>query len=448
FSGGDGKLIDGGTLNANAATLLYDFDSTLETNLNQAGYTGFIVNSPLNDPKWNNVNGYSFTVKKEAFGSAGFGGVTIFDQHNSPAKTGGSNSYIPEVVGGVSTNTAIVTATLNGNTVVAVDDASVEIKEAGSTPNGTTVTGANLYELFGKPTSMTFTYIGGSLVSTGGKDSDGNGFGDQDGKAKLDKGAPDNDSTAYIVVSQTDNVSDIKDGSKKVYFAGTIQIGQSFTASLGFLNEDKFENDTRILIFEDENAFIAGANPLQVSVYKTDGSQPITLGDKVAGFELVEYQGQTGHYENPNIDSTTGQIGTGFSVVGLYGDALGLTFRYDSTLAIRTGGKDKDLNGFGDQDGNARILGNRLLDDDLLTGGSSFIRVSDKSNPNDLGGKEYFEGVVKFGAEFTASVFASTANTSKFGSTTYIHFFDDLGGTYLGSAQYKTDGSQPVQLGD
>jgi hypothetical protein len=138
YSGGDGSLVTGGSLNSQAANFLYDFDSTLETNLNRAGYTGFIVDSPLNDPNWNKVNGYSFTVKASAFDTAGFGGVKIFDQHNSPAKVGGSNSYIPDVVGGESTNTAVVTATLNSQTVVAVDDATVIIGESGGSGGGNT----------------------------------------------------------------------------------------------------------------------------------------------------------------------------------------------------------------------------------------------------------------------------------------------------------------------
>lgn len=68
FSGGDGSLVSGGTLNAQAATLLKDFDSTLELNLNQAGianngiaYTSMTVNSPVGDAGWDVVNGYYFT---------------------------------------------------------------------------------------------------------------------------------------------------------------------------------------------------------------------------------------------------------------------------------------------------------------------------------------------------------------------------------------------------
>ena len=135
FSGGDGSLVSGGTLNAQAATLLKDFDSTLELNLNQAGianngiaYTSMTVNSPVGDARWDVVNGYYFTISAAAFtGGKTFGGVTVFDQHNSPAKTGGSNSYVPTIVGGASVNTAVVTGTDGSTTVTASDDATVQV---------------------------------------------------------------------------------------------------------------------------------------------------------------------------------------------------------------------------------------------------------------------------------------------------------------------------------
>ncbi len=135
FSGGDGSLVSGGTLNAQAATLLKDFDSTLELNLNQAGianngiaYTSMTVNSPVGDAGWDVVNGYYFTISAAAFtGGKTFGGVTIFDQHNSPAKTGGSNTYVPTIVVGASVNTAVVTGTDGSTTVTASDDATVQV---------------------------------------------------------------------------------------------------------------------------------------------------------------------------------------------------------------------------------------------------------------------------------------------------------------------------------
>jgi hypothetical protein len=124
FSGGDGAWVSGTTQAA-----FTDFDSTLELNLNRPGgftlnaasggntpYTKMIVNTPTAaaalppggavDPNWDQINGYYFTIKQSALAAKGFGGAFIFDQHNSPAKIGGSNTYTPTIREGDSTNTA------------------------------------------------------------------------------------------------------------------------------------------------------------------------------------------------------------------------------------------------------------------------------------------------------------------------------------------------------
>jgi hypothetical protein len=129
FSGGDGSFVAGNS------AVLKDFDSTLETNLNQSGlanngvaYTAMTVNSPVLDSKWNVVDGYSFVIDKSAFtGGKSFGGVTIFDQHNSPAKVGTTNTLIPYVIGGPVTNIAVASGTGGGSTVTDSDDATVQI---------------------------------------------------------------------------------------------------------------------------------------------------------------------------------------------------------------------------------------------------------------------------------------------------------------------------------
>jgi hypothetical protein len=64
--------------------------------LNQSPtFSGFTANSPTetallsgisSPPGWNYVDGYDVVVSKNAFGTAGFGGVTIPLVHNSPAK--------------------------------------------------------------------------------------------------------------------------------------------------------------------------------------------------------------------------------------------------------------------------------------------------------------------------------------------------------------------------
>jgi len=142
FSGGDGKWVAGDTANQ---VFLKDFDSTLEYNLNQGGswkgtpYASMIVNSPTGAnvlagdpaPNWDKVDGYYFTISAAAFASKGFGGVTIFDQHNSPAKVGSSNTYLPEIVAGGSTNTATVTGMAGTSITRDSDTATVYIQPTG-----------------------------------------------------------------------------------------------------------------------------------------------------------------------------------------------------------------------------------------------------------------------------------------------------------------------------
>jgi uncharacterized repeat protein (TIGR01451 family) len=156
ISGGEGGLENGGSLNAQAATLLYDFDSTLEQSLNQSGtanngiaYTQMTTNSPVGDANWNVINGYQFTIKASAFAGTSFGGVTIFDQHNSPAKTGGSNSYVPTIKYGPSTNVATATGKVSGADVSATDDATVTIQPPPTPASKFYVVDAGVDDVFG-----------------------------------------------------------------------------------------------------------------------------------------------------------------------------------------------------------------------------------------------------------------------------------------------------------
>jgi hypothetical protein len=82
---GDGKLITGN------AAFIESIDTSITDNLNQSPvYYGFIINSPAAGSPlfggWNPVNRYTVAVSGAAFGSNGFGGVTVPEVHDSPAK--------------------------------------------------------------------------------------------------------------------------------------------------------------------------------------------------------------------------------------------------------------------------------------------------------------------------------------------------------------------------
>ena len=239
-------------------------------------------------------------------------------------------------------------------------------------------------------------------------------------------------------MSKSKDVEKIKAGEKPLYFAGTVEAGQSFTADLSFTNQSEFGNDTYILIFDDETAFLAGDAPLQVISYHTGGSEPMGIGDLIGAVQLQGYEGTDGSYLAPGIDPLTGSVGSGFSVVGLFGDPVELTFRYENGTDLLTGGKGDN------QDGKAKILGVRAIDED----GTSFIRVTDRKGPDDLSGQEYFEGVVRLEETFTADHAAPGAKADGFSKIIYIHTFDSPTGAHLGSVSYSTDGSQPMHFGD
>ncbi len=96
---------------------LVSYTTTLTDNLNQSpAFYGYTVNSPAPEssfPTWDYVNGYTVVVSRNAFGAAGFGGVTIGLVHNSPAKKG-NNAVTPTNCTQCVTNIAYAGTNRNG----------------------------------------------------------------------------------------------------------------------------------------------------------------------------------------------------------------------------------------------------------------------------------------------------------------------------------------------
>ena len=136
--GGDGKL------NSGSASNILAIDTTITDNLNQSpAYYGFTTNSPSPssplDANWNNVDGYTVVISPSAFGSNGFGSVSIPFVHDSPSKISGTIKFTPVAQPSTVTNTATVTATANGtsNEVTGSATANVQIVPGGPTVQNT-----------------------------------------------------------------------------------------------------------------------------------------------------------------------------------------------------------------------------------------------------------------------------------------------------------------------
>ena len=141
--GGDGKL------NTGSASNILAIDTTITDDLNQSpAYYGFTTNSPTPntalDANWNNVDGYTVIVSPAAFGSNGFGSVTIPFVHDSPSKVSGTIKFTPVAEPSTVTNNVTVTATNAGTStqVSANTGVSVRIVPGGPT-NSTPVTASS-----------------------------------------------------------------------------------------------------------------------------------------------------------------------------------------------------------------------------------------------------------------------------------------------------------------
>ncbi|MGQ0553196.1 MAG: SdrD B-like domain-containing protein [Planctomycetota bacterium] len=90
--------------------------STLIVNSPTSLVSGNVVVDPVKAPGgWNHINSYTVVVKAAAFGSAGFGSVSVPDQHNSPNKLGGPNGMETYPVDCAVVNTAkALTVTAQG----------------------------------------------------------------------------------------------------------------------------------------------------------------------------------------------------------------------------------------------------------------------------------------------------------------------------------------------
>lgn len=138
----------------------------------------------------------------------------------------------------------------------------------------------DLCDRFGKPTALTFEYVGGTDLITG-----------QPPQKATVNGDSDDDDLVYIVVSDRRKVSDVFEDKGNIYFEGSVELGEEFTADINIAGTKRFKSRTFISLFDDEAAFTDGEAPLQSMQYHTSCSEPMRLGDVIGGVELTGYQG-------------------------------------------------------------------------------------------------------------------------------------------------------------
>jgi len=198
----------------------------------------------------------------------------------------------------------------------------------------------------------------------------------------------------------------------KLLFAGSVQPGETFTFT-GIRSDNTM--GTEIGLFVDG---------VRNTVIHTSCSQPIGPGLVSGDFEVVE-----GYSKDNGLLCPL--FGPGFALCQL-GKPKVLTMHYTGeTCAATSHSQDP-----------SKV---ECIDYGTLPA-TVYIRASDKSNPSDGGARVWFQGPVDLDSTF--DIDATLAGENKLTNETYVHIFNQAGGTLLQYIKFHTSCSQPLYEGD
>jgi hypothetical protein len=291
-----------------------------------------------------------------------------------------------------------------------------------------------------------------------------------------------------MVYVRSTNKANPNDSSARIWFAGEVTVGTTFVIDATNAGQTKLEIETFVYIYASLAGYSQGEAPLQSIRFHTSCSQPLQLGDRFGNIQLFAYRDEGGSSTegasvgnrvwndtngNGNQDSgepgipgvTVTLQGIGDTVTDANGDYLfealdAGTYTvsvdpdeavFDPYLTPSTGTSFETTLGegqgyfaadFGFSSTVCRGAKPQALT--LSYDGSlgPYVRVTDKSNPFDQGGKVFFAGEVN--GQFTA--YSELAGSHEFPANIYIHVYD-ADGNLVESITVKTDCSQPLFLG-
>lgn len=201
------------------------------------------------------------------------------------------------------------------------------------------------------------------------------------------------------------------DSSAKVWFDGTVQLDEAFTALSWNGNVSKLTNDTWFHVFNSAGTL------LQTIKVHTSCSQPIIFGDQYGSLRLEAFSSE-GNCQNPN-ECAAGRKPC--SLTMLYtGDGCAATRHHMDPSKVSCSG-------------------------DPLMAATVRIRASNKSSPTDASAYVWFDGLVDLNNTFELR--ASRANRARLENDTWLHIFS-TGGTLLQTVKFHTSCSQPLMVDD
>ncbi len=228
-------------------------------------------------------------------GYGGYGGCGGGSSYNNGCGTGSSGTCTQTQVGANgAADTVTVTGTMGTTTVTASDTAEVMVIDASNkiSTDSTGVPTGSLSATYGKAQTLELTYSPSDTVNTPHTSLIATASGHN------------TDTLAFIEIS---NNSNPYASGAQIYFEGTVASGQKLYADAGINSLTNTANTGTAaffsqtagakmyaFIFDSQDAFKAGAAPMQTDSYNTSGSQAMYLNDQMGSLKVIGYVGANG----------------------------------------------------------------------------------------------------------------------------------------------------------
>jgi hypothetical protein len=318
-----------------------------------------------------------------------------------------------------------------------------------------------------KPAVIRMQYTGESCGSSSN--------GQDDDKFECD-GDPMMDEEVYILATDK---SDPDDDRAKIWFSGTVGLGQLFDISAFNAGRDKLKSRTYVYIYADDSQ----DELLQSIEFHTSCSQPLFAGDTFGALRLFQCFDEDGNpsggpsdddgietsvvqvffsatdtTDDPADITLMGMIDIGCDVIDVEDgqiievrcfepydpnsdDICESGFGKPAALTLTYTGEDCDATSTTQDSGKFSCDGDPMMDP------RPYIVVSDDDEPWNGDARIYFADFVDLGDSFEAE--AANAGEDKLTSKTFVSVFtDETCDVLLQQIEFHTSCSQPIRIGD
>ncbi|MBC8479795.1 MAG: hypothetical protein H8D46_04970 [FCB group bacterium] len=240
------------------------------------------------------------------------------------------------------------------------------------------------------------------------------------------EGYPELDDSVHVLVTNKNNPDNNK---AKVWFDGIVYLDSTFEISAANAGSSKLDKGTYAYIYNVGDSLL-----LQGIGFHTSCTQPLYYGEQFGSLMV------TGFIDDNDIEICEGIADGGGEQPEEPACEFCPTDDNPTMLEFRYTGENCDASD------NSLPDGKFECDGDPELAHAAYIRVTDKSNPDDGGAKVFFSAGVGINTDF--QVYAATAGEAKLKNDLFFHIYSGLDAEYLQYLKIHTSCSEDLFQGD